>query len=280
MPANHVLVEAVFESSYTVIVSSPSTGAEGNGSYYAGDTVRIYAGETPAGQGFKLWETTSPGVAFNDGDSMNTFFIMPGNPVAVRAVFDDLLPDGKAFVRFTWESTAEAPLGSFGISDIAADYYNVSELIAKIDLGNYADLTDIPLFDGNPTIWNWLYSGGSFELFGISWYNGIYFETGAGSYTAICAGWHYFGLFYIVANYHITLNHGTIFTKGTDRYFEVAFDVTAFIRYENESGWFFVEHDNSHTPPSFTKTKAVTQQIINADGVVDIEYYMIHKPER
>jgi uncharacterized protein (TIGR02145 family) len=88
MPSNTVTVTAVFESIYTVTVSSAGTGATGSGTYAVGATVSINAGTAPAGQRFKNWTTSSSGVTFGNANSASTSFTMPSNAVTVTANFE------------------------------------------------------------------------------------------------------------------------------------------------------------------------------------------------
>jgi uncharacterized protein (TIGR02145 family)/uncharacterized repeat protein (TIGR02543 family) len=91
MPSNAVTVTAVFESIYTVTISSAGTGATGGGTYAVGATVSINAGTAPAGQRFKNWTTSSNGVTFANANSASTSFPMPSNAVTVTAVFETIL---------------------------------------------------------------------------------------------------------------------------------------------------------------------------------------------
>jgi uncharacterized protein (TIGR02145 family) len=88
MPANAVTVVPVFETKYTVTVSSPGTGATGSGNYAAGYEVKIYAGAPLTGRQFKNWTTVTGGVNFADENNPTTTFIMPAKEVSVTANFE------------------------------------------------------------------------------------------------------------------------------------------------------------------------------------------------
>jgi len=72
-------------SEYTVTVDG-GTGATGDGNYLTGATVSIDAGVMD-GKAFKEWICDSAGVVFDNVNSAATTFIMPANPVAVKASF-------------------------------------------------------------------------------------------------------------------------------------------------------------------------------------------------
>jgi len=88
MPANDVIVTAVYETTYNVTVSSAGTGASKSDSYLAGATVSIKAGTAPAGQQFKNWTSSNSSVIFADANSATTTFIMPAAAVTVTANFE------------------------------------------------------------------------------------------------------------------------------------------------------------------------------------------------
>ncbi|MDR2579096.1 MAG: hypothetical protein LBC70_09885 [Chitinispirillales bacterium] len=290
MPAFHVAVRAVYEPvpTYAVIVSSNGKDAEGDGNYSQGDTVDIFAGTAPTGQGFKWWVTSSPGVKFNDADSDETFFVMPDNPVAVRAVFADLFPDGETEVRFTWR-TADHPY-LFAISVSEDDVNNWIETVWNVDYDTL-DATDIPLYDGSPLLPNNMYS---MSIHGAGAgrnpvppeHKGVYLPIDAGFYTAICevmdarqsSAWY----FDIVANYHIKADPGTIFAPGTDKFFEIAFDVGAFIDGDDDWGWDEYDYDDPNTSPTLVKrrVRTVTRQIVNESGTVDVTFHVLRRPVR
>jgi hypothetical protein len=252
MPTNHVLVRAVFEEAYTVIVSSRSTGALGSGDYYEGDTVRIYAGETNDSLRFSHWETLSQEIVFANDSSTETSFIMTDGPVAVRAVF--VYPDGKAFVRFTWEKHRESTSHS-AIFFIVAGYEDVKALARDLEIlwdgREYVrntmggTITDTTLYAGTLAIKDSIFVS-SLHATNGSPYKGAYFEIDAGSYTAILRQGSVSGPLYIVANYHIIIDSGTVLAPGVNRFFEVAFDFTI----ANDGlGWSFYEHADSTAPP-------------------------------
>jgi hypothetical protein len=82
------------------------------------------------------------------------------------------------------------------------------------------------------------------------------------------------GGFDIIANYKVTINPGTIYAPGADRYFEVAFDVHAFVLGTSEEGWKLGDYNNNSGAPQIL-TKSRNQQIVNENVTVDIEYSVI-----
>ena len=72
---------------YLTSIASDGTSSTGGGYYGEGDVVHINAGDPPAGFRFVGWTTTTPGVTFDDPFDPITFFVMPNNPVALRAEF-------------------------------------------------------------------------------------------------------------------------------------------------------------------------------------------------
>jgi hypothetical protein len=68
---------------FKVTITGGGSGATGSGSYAEGDTVKIFAGNAPAGKVFQMWTTSDKDVIFDDYESARTWFIMPGRAVAV-----------------------------------------------------------------------------------------------------------------------------------------------------------------------------------------------------
>jgi len=66
-----------------VVVVSEGIGASGEGSYSAGTTVRINAGEAPAGKQFQNW-MASPSVTFASSTSPITTFTAPSQSVTIK----------------------------------------------------------------------------------------------------------------------------------------------------------------------------------------------------
>lgn len=58
------------------------------GEYAAGDTVTITADTAPTGERFKEWSVESGTVTFADSASETTTFVMPGEAVSVKAVYE------------------------------------------------------------------------------------------------------------------------------------------------------------------------------------------------
>ena len=76
---------------YSVVVISDGTDATGEGDYFAGTKVNIFAGTPPEGQQFKIWTTTSQNMFFTNAKSANAMFFMPINDVTVTAVFEKII---------------------------------------------------------------------------------------------------------------------------------------------------------------------------------------------
>jgi uncharacterized protein (TIGR02145 family)/uncharacterized repeat protein (TIGR02543 family) len=82
---------------YTVTITGDGTNAVGAGSYAAGATVSVNAGQHPKGLPFKKWTVQKGGVKFGDERNEKTTFVMPERDVVLEAVFGGLgkkLEDG------------------------------------------------------------------------------------------------------------------------------------------------------------------------------------------
>jgi hypothetical protein len=184
--------------------------------------------------------------------------------------------DGDAYVRFTWEASENRFITHISASLEDMDWW-YDEVYA--DLANQdADFSDVPLYGGNPRV-------GSLFNFGTSNHpnKGRYWRTSPGWFTAVCGVEDNFGLAEIVANYRITVNPGTSDGDGADKFFEIAFDVGAFLDGEDELGWFWDDFDNRNTVEMLRKprlTKVGAKQIVQADGTMDVEYFVIRRPKR
>ena len=80
----------VVEPQYSVVVISDGSGATGDGDYFAGTMVSVFAGIPPKNQRFKIWTTTHEDIFFTDASSANTTFYMPASDVTVMATFEAL----------------------------------------------------------------------------------------------------------------------------------------------------------------------------------------------
>ncbi|MCL2219272.1 MAG: hypothetical protein FWC23_04980 [Chitinispirillia bacterium] len=183
--------------------------------------------------------------------------------------------DGNAYVRFTWEAVENSNIThiSASVADMNWWYDEIYADLANSD----EDFTDIPRYNGNPGV------KGKIFNFGSSYHpgKGTYFETEAGWFTAVCGVEDQFGLAEIVANYRITINEGDFDGDGADKWFEIAFDVAAFLDGDDDLGWFDYEYDRSNTPQKLVKMrKAGTTQIVKKGGTVDVEYYVIRRPKK
>ncbi len=73
----------------TVTIQDGGTGSYGGGTYKAGDTVDIYAGEK-SGKTFRIWTTADVDVTEEiDDEDAETWFVMPNRSVTLRAWWDD-----------------------------------------------------------------------------------------------------------------------------------------------------------------------------------------------
>ena len=136
---------------YAVTVSSDGAGATGSGDYEAGATVSISAGTSPDGQQFYIW--TSAGVTFANANSATTTFVMPANPVTVRANFEQIpaIPPSPVVTEVTvTPATATVQRGGtqhFIARAIAAN--GASEVVTWSVAGNNSTATG---FDDNATL--------------------------------------------------------------------------------------------------------------------------------
>jgi uncharacterized repeat protein (TIGR02543 family)/LPXTG-motif cell wall-anchored protein len=82
-----VTVPAGDVATYTVTISGGGTGATGSGSYSAGTTVNIYAGDR-SGYTFTGW--TSSDVTITNASNKNASFTMPDHDMTVEAIFAEI----------------------------------------------------------------------------------------------------------------------------------------------------------------------------------------------
>ncbi len=82
-----VTIPAGDVATYTVTISGGGTGATGSGSYSAGTTVNIYAGDR-SGYTFTGW--TSSDVTITNASNKNASFTMPDHDVTVEAIFAEI----------------------------------------------------------------------------------------------------------------------------------------------------------------------------------------------
>jgi hypothetical protein len=255
---------------------------------YENDLVIILSAEPEDGEEFDYWDV-SPSIYANrfayDSDKFDeeAAFLMPAGNVIITAKFKPaFVPvNGEASIRFTWEAAEAANITHISVnetdvawwySDVFGDEANVAE-----------DFSDIPLYDGNPSLPSF---AAPYDATNVQ--KGIYFETGEGSFTAVCGAEDQYGLAEIVANYTITIDYATSTTNGADKFFEIAFDVGTFIAGEDELGYVKDEYDNPNTTPRLQKSKApkfgvkkvATKQFKKAGTTVDVTYYVIRRPKK
>jgi len=282
MPAKNVTVTAHWKN--TVVTNEPHLAwIFYNGEdqedydaeeYYAGDTVRI----TAVGS-FFMWIAANTDmddliVKFGDIKKRSTYFIMPDEEVYIMAI-PEILPFD-ADVRYTWEAAEQSK-----ITYIAASYDDVKDWFENVYLeGDYTeeDASDVPLHDGSEVIPNNIYSS-NFES---APYKGVYLPIYEGQYTAVCTvvdstfpvknddgeiiGYN---IADIVANYDIEV--------GDDgkSYFEVAFDVGAFLAGEDDLGWFPDKYETPDTKPRLEKTKV--KKFVKKLKKGNVTYYVLHR---
>ena len=253
------------------------------GMFYVNDVIVILAADpAPAGKVFSHWSGSHSSVVFYDKDSSYTTFRMPARDVTITAVFvddvEDIFWDGLASVRFTWEQVENDNIThiSAGYDEMEWWYEEIYEDLTNAD----ADFSDIPLHKGIPQL-------PAIFNFGSSNHpnKGKYFDVDAGSYTAVCGVEDEFGLAEIVANYKITINEATATADGADKFFEIAFDVGAFLEGVDDLGWFGDEYDSDDTDPRLEKRKGgkkfktITKKFEKPGATMDVTFYVIRRPK-
>jgi hypothetical protein len=268
-------------------------------SFVEGDTVIVFAGDTPAdADGFGYWTIAPASVRkVNEGELKSgeafVVFVMPGANVTVTAnwEYDDFI-DGKAQVRFSWQDSARTSRGydiviSASPTDVAYWYDEVYDAAGYVK----EDATDVPLHDGNPKLPDSFYK--SSEHNAKVGNKSKYFDTNGGKYTAICSVTDQFGIFDIVANYTITVDKATSSRDGKDKWFEIAFEIIDYIDYYNtneggpeDKGVFTDEYSTGDTPPRLKKSgtrkpfKTYTSKKVTEGGSIEVTYYVFHRDAR
>jgi len=196
--------------------------------------------------------------------------------------------DGTAQVRFTWENAALDEVYSI---EVLASYNDVSAWLYEYDYGHYnqgVDNTAEPLYDGSRKLPTPFYHSDSRITYGNK---SKYFGIDAGRYTAICTVEDQHGFFDIVANYTITINRKTASSDGTDKWFEVAFDILGYIDETptlddylyDEWPVALDEYNRSNIAPMLTKSpvnKLVKKKSVKTeteDGSIEIDYYVFRR---
>lgn len=88
------------------------TITDGTASHYAaqaGETIYITANEAPEGKTFTGWESVSENVVFGDASKIVTSFVMPAEPVEVKAVYEDITDE--------YEITVNGGSSSYGSAE-------------------------------------------------------------------------------------------------------------------------------------------------------------------
>lgn len=108
-PGNNCSVTAIWEDlpKYAVTLNGVQKGSSGNGSYFAGETVTVNAGDI-GGYKFSNWVTSSANITIINTSSSITSFIMPANNVTLTAIFD------RAYNVIVHESNLTSPLNGSG----------------------------------------------------------------------------------------------------------------------------------------------------------------------
>ncbi|MCL2182587.1 MAG: hypothetical protein FWB85_03855 [Chitinispirillia bacterium] len=302
MPAADVVITAVFtenigyeaainggtitftdEEEEEIIVKDGETGI-----FYGADRLVLLSATPPAGEVFIRWDVT-PEIyndnfyIYEDGytdryEASNSYFYMPDDDVVITAVFG-VAPDfvdGAAEVRFTWEAAEQDKILAIAASKADVDaWYDFIESDPDFDPES---MSDIPEFDGSAELPDNLFS----STIASTEYKGTYLPISAGHYTAVCSGEDEYGYFDIVANYVITINHATEDDDGADKWFEIAFDVGAFVGGDDDLGWFKDEYDNPNTDPRLEKKKVKKFFVkkVTSAGSADVTYYVIRRAKR
>jgi len=278
----------------TGVSGSSSSGA---GTYEAGQTVTLRAG-SKSGYAFSSWtsDTVSNVLPPAGVPNPTTTFTMPARNVRITGWYEesDLPPtyyDGEAQVRLSWPDSARRAgydiLVSASVTDVE---YWVEEVYGSDDYV-LDDATDFPRNDGNPSLPNNFYKSAEHAQTVVN--KSKYFDTDAGSYTAVCSVEDQYGIFDFVANYTITVNPATATADGADKWFEVVFDIIDYIEYYNtdeggpdDTGVFLDDYDNPNTPPRLVKAPAkkpikryTSKKVTNA-GTIDITYYVLHRTRK
>jgi len=178
--------------------------------------------------------------------------------------------EGEAQVRFTWEHSERQ-----NITHISASYYDMDWWYEEVykDLANAdEDFSEIPLYKGSPMLPDGLLTP---QNRNNNPNKGKYFDIAAGRYTAVCGVEDEFGLAEIVANYQIKYS-------DYDKWYEIAFDVGAFLDGDDDLGWFGDEYDNPRTQERLRKPtvrKAGVKKIEQNGATIDVEFYVIRRPK-
>ncbi|MDR2579095.1 MAG: hypothetical protein LBC70_09880 [Chitinispirillales bacterium] len=188
--------------------------------------------------------------------------------------------DGDAQVRFTWDPTLERD----HILHVSASYDDVKMWYNEVYLDFVGvddyDFTDMPKYSGSTRISNNVFSSTTGGSRRNQWFR-VNMGPDNGWYTAVAGVKDFrFGEWYfeIVANYRVQINPATDDADGTDRYFEVVFEIEEFLEGEIDDGWFQEELAGRNVTPAFRKARAETKQIVKAGGILDVEYYVIRRP--
>jgi hypothetical protein len=147
------------------------------------------------------------------------------------------------------------------------------------------DATDIPLNEGSAEIPDNIYS----STLNNTNHKGVYLPIAEGSYTAVCTilDSSFINLaddrddndepntVDIVANYTIAIEE--VSPENALQFFEIAFDVRAFLDGDDDKGWFDEARDNPFTGPHLVKAQAKKVKKIVKDNVT---YYILHRAKK
>jgi hypothetical protein len=259
---------------------------------YVGDKASIYAGTPPVGRMFDYWSVSPAGaVSFADDENDRTTITVKsgwdyGQKVTITANFVMAYYAGEAKVRYTWETLPnKTPANDIkyieaGIGGVTAGWgvewwYNEIYLEADDEVDVFTDYPWRPI-KGNPNVTGSIYS----MTTPSNTNNGKYFDIEPGRYTAVCSAEDQLGYFDIVANYTISPNNpATATSNGLDNFFEIAFDVGAYVEGLDEKGWFTDDPVNTaYTPPMLSKKASKT--VVKKDFSADIDYYVYRRAKK
>ncbi len=174
---------------------------------------------------------------------------------------------GSAMVRYTWE---DSQVRRGYIQEIIAGYEDVRywrDYVYPV-LNVYEDASDDPLYGGSYDIRDKIYS--SDLPYYANRYKGVYMSISPGNYTAVCKVYD-IGLnntYYIVANYKISVGG-----PGTVMYYEVAFDVRAFLDGNDDLGWEFGNYGEDPKDDDPMLEKAVGAEFVGRLEKGGVTYY-------
>ncbi len=152
-----------YEDSYTLAINNTGRGAVGIGKHFAGETVRINAGNR-AGFTFTGWKG-SEGVVFADASKEETTFVMPHGDVTLTATWELTVVEGvRPFVMTNWVGVGKGVYSNISGMPQLYNYVIDGEVVIayknQIDIKIIARLMKEEM-DGRPAGTRWI-NGGAF----------------------------------------------------------------------------------------------------------------------